>query len=349
MLASAVALSFSASADTLPPDIVERGDGWELMLVAPPVDGAATASLDPAPIVSVSSADGLAASPLPQSIKDELAADFAGGEEVVVNVRQDLAQAFADGTAEQQFGEFVEPDEATGGVGASASAICDGGWRERHLTRSRSFDGFSHTFSESAGNFRGNLAFAVPLSGEASVDVTYAYRKKFCIPWAVKFVNARVAGVLDVGETLFEANGTATFEKSDRVVVAKPAFEDTFTIGPVPVRIGVEFPLGVGYDIKATASAQLALKSRAQGELRFDLTCTRGGCTRNAPADNASTVTFDDLIHPTVAGSASVQLDAKPYAFVEANAWLYHDALAKAGLGLEVSAPSRLFYYVGNQ
>lgn len=350
LLALAASAGASLAAD-VPPQVVDEGEGWELMLVAPPIASGPdlqVASLDPAPIVSVSSLEGLAASPLPQSIKDELAAEFALDPDVVLNVRQDLAEAMADGTAAERFAEFIEPDEAGDGVGAS-SFLCSTNWRERHIQRSRTFDGFQHTFSESAGSFRGNIDIDVPLTGEASVDVTYAFRKNaICIPWAVKFVNARASGVLNVGETLFEANGSASFEKSDRRVLATPKFEESFMIGPVPVRVGMEFPLGVGYDIKATAEAQLALKSRAQGEMRFDVTCTRHGCARNAPADNASTVTFQDLIRPTIQGNAKLQADVKPYAFVEANAWLYHDQLAKAGLGLELSVPSRLFYYYGN-
>ena len=355
LLALAVSTTCSFAAD-LPPQVVDQGEGWELMLVAPPIAPPMeiqTTSLDPAPIVSVSSLEGLAASPLPQSIKDELAADFAAEPDVVLNVRQDLAQAMADGTAAELFAQYIEPDDAGEAAGFGTkfdlNPLCPTHWRERHITRSKSFDGFHHTFSESAGNFRGNIDIDVPLTGDASVDVTYAFRKNsICIPWAVKFVNARATGVLNVGETMFEANGSASFEKSDRRVLLTPKFEENFMVGPVPVRLGVEFPLGVGYDVKATAEAQLALKSRAQGEMRFDVTCTRHGCARNAPPDNVSTVTFQDLIRPSIVGSAKLQVDVKPYAFVEANAWLYHDQLAKAGLGLELSVPSRLFYHYGS-
>jgi hypothetical protein len=59
-------------------------------------------------------------------------------------------------------------------------------------------------------------------------------------------------------------------------------------------------------------------------------------------------VTFDDLINPSLQATASVRVDFKPYAYLEARGFLYHQNIASAGLGTELSLPTRLFYYLGN-
>jgi hypothetical protein len=298
--------------------------------------------------VVVDSAEGLDDSPLPASIKQELAADFAEGEAVSIAVHYEVASAIADGTAAEDYAEFLEPD--TGAAGEKLAKIgCDTGWRHRTRSFERSFEGFHYDKQLNSGGFTGDIDIDVPLTGEGNVDIEYAFKKtSFCLPYTVKFVQAHARAQLDVGETLLEAHGEAKFDTSDRKVMVRPNFAQSFMVGPIPVVAGAEFPIGAGYEIQASAAADLALKSRAQGAISIDVICDGEGCRRNPDGQNGNTIQFQDLLQPTVEGALTLQVDAKPYAFVEARGFLYHPQVASAGLGAELSAPTRLFYYAGN-
>jgi hypothetical protein len=354
IIAASIALTFASTASSAePPVVIEQGSGWQLMLVQPEVTGAQIATLtddEPAAIVVVDSAEGLIEAPLPDVIKQELSAEFGNGvEPVSLAVHYDIATAIADGTAADLYAEFLEPDAEGAGAASGKSLGCSTGWRHRNRNFERSFNGFHYEKNLNSGGFTGDILVDAPLTGNGTIDVEYAFKKtSFCLPYTVKFVQARAQAALDVGDTLLQAQGTANYATDDRKVMLKPSLSHAFMIGPIPVVVGAEFPMGAGYDIAASASASVALKSRAQGQMVIDVTCTNAGCARTANGNNQNTVTFDDLVNPGLSGSVSVQVDAKPYAFVEARGFLYASRIASAGVGIEVSAPSRLFYYLGN-
>lgn len=333
------------------PPVIDEGDGWQLVLIQPQADddGLGALSGEPVPMVMVDSAQGLAASPLPESVKQELAPDFAeGATDVSMAVHYDIAEAIADGTAETEYAEFLEPDEP-GEAGASAFG-CGTHWRHRTRNYSKSFEGIHYSRQFGSGGFTGNIDIDAPISGSGQIEVEYAFKKtSYCLPYTVKFVHARAQAEVNVEDTLLQAQGRARYETAEREVLATPTFSQAFSIGPVPVVLGVEFPIGAGYGLEAAAEADITLSSRAAGSMQVDVLCTTDGCAKNPDGNNTNTVSFTDLVAPGgVTGSVSVQVDLKPYVFVEARAYLYHPSVASAGVGAEVSAPSRLFYHHGS-
>ncbi len=351
LLSACVALSFAATAGAADgtPELIDEGTGWQLMLVQPVADeqGVGALSTEPAPIVMIDSAEGLMASPLPASIKSDLAADFAGPDDVSIAVHYDIATAIANGTAEADYADFLEPDDADG-VGAAAIG-CSTGWRHREKNYVRTFGGFRYDRSFTSGGFTGDLDINVPLQGEGGADIEYAFKKTaFCLPYTVKFVKARAYASITVNDTLFEARGTARYETSDRMELLKPDFRQAFMVGPVPVVLGVEFPLGAGYAISGAAEGEVVLKSAAQGTMSVDVTCTADGCQKNTSGNNSSNISFSRLLSTeNIEGGLTVQVDFKPYLYAEARAFLYHPSVASAGIGAELSAPTRLFYHAG--
>jgi hypothetical protein len=351
-IAACVAFAFAVNvqAQEAPPQVIDQGDGWQLISIPAADAGVPGATTDePAPILLVDSAAGLEASPLPDSIKQELAPEFGASEaDVSIAVHYDVATAIADGTAEQEFAAYIEADAA--GEGAAIAGIgCSTGWRHRTKTFNRTFSGYDYEKTYTSGGFTGEFKVDAPISGNATVDVEWAFKKTaFCLPWTAKFVNARARGTIDVQDTMIQATGTARYEAADRKELAAPSFEQKIHIGPIPLIIGAEFPVGVGYAVEANGTANVALKSRAQGQFTVDMTCTRDGCDPTPGGSNANNVTFEDLINPEFTASVQVQADVKPYAYVEARGYLYHQDIASAGVGAELSLPTRLFYYAGN-
>lgn len=353
LLGIGVALGIAANVSASPsqPPVIDQGSGWQLLMVLPEADeqGAGVLTVEPVPVVMIDSAAGLAESPLPESIKQELAADFDDQTaDVSIAVHYDIAEAIANGTAELDYADFLEPDEdAEQGV---AFFGCSTDWRHRTRTYSRGFQGVNYARQLSSGGFTGNIQVQAPLTGSGEIEVEYAFKKtSFCLPYTVKFVHARARAELDVGDTVLHAQGRARYETADRTVLAKPSFSQSFMIGPVPVVLGVEFPIGAGYGVEAQAEADVELRSGASGTMSLDVLCTQNGCSKNANGNNSSSVSFSRLLDPSSStGSASLRVDVKPYVFVEARAYLYHSSVASAGVGAEISAPSRLFYHVGS-
>ncbi len=353
LLSVCVALGFSVSAganDVAPP-VIDQGAGWQLVLIQPDADdqGLGVLSGEPVPMVMIDSAQGLAESPLPESIKQELVGDFTGAAgDISIAVHYDIAEAIANGSAEFDYADDLVPDED--GEQGAAFLGCSTDWRHRSHSYTRSFQGIHYNRQFNSGGFTGNIQVDAPLTGGGEIEVEYAFKKTaFCLPYTVKFVHARARAELHVDNTVIHAQGKARYETSDRTELAKPKFSQSFMIGPIPVVLGVEFPLGAGYAVSADATVDVKLNSRAQGSMHLDVLCTADGCSKNPNGNNSSTVAFGDLLAPDNAeASARFQVDFKPYAYVEARAYLYHPSVASAGVGAEISVPSRLFYHVGS-
>ncbi|MFP2909868.1 hypothetical protein ACLESD_33480 [Pyxidicoccus sp. 3LFB2] len=337
-----------------PGSVIRQGDGWQVMPAnAVQGDGDVSTSSAAGHIVVVENLTGLGGAPLPESIKAELAAELppalasAGEPQVAIAVHLEAAQAVAAGDEATVFAEYVEPD-APGGEVNGLGLFCDTGWRERAISKSKSLDGFDYDLNESIGHFNGTLDVNVPISGQAGFDFRYAFKKsRLCVPYAVKFINTRAWGELNLNGTLLTAQGSVSYQNDWRKTLGDLFnYGQTFFIGPVPVHVGLKMPVGVGFQFAASASGSIDVSSAGAGTLRFDYTCDFSSCTRT-PGTRTSDFALGNLASPTVTGGASVQVDAKPYVFLELKAYLYDEWFASAGLGIEASAPTRFWYALG--
>lgn len=347
----------SLAADLPPPNVLAQGNGWQRLLE--PLPGALGTQSAGRDIVVVNSLTGLEEAPLPEVIKDELRHDLAPGglaatsatnPQVAIAIDLAVAQSIAAGTETQDYAAFVEPDEE-GSIGAQALG-CGTHWRSRSFTVPKQYiDGFEA--NDRVDRTEVVLGVSGQAYGEATFSIGYQFRKsRFCVPYAVRFASAHVHGFLDLNNTALQANGglNYTFDWK-RHFGHLFDYAHTFMLGPVPMRVGVQMPFGIGFQAELGAQLSLGVAGLATGRFVFDYTCTLSdGCISNEdltdPSDD-TTVRFETDGLPDFTWGVTAQALAKPYAYVELWAYLYHPWFAAVGVGLEASLPSTVWYGYG--
>lgn len=353
VLTSALAL---AAPHAMADETIGSGNGWKLVLMqgASVANGAGAApsavASDPAPVVIVSSAQGLAESPLPESVKQTLANSFSDPAAVApVYVSYDVAQAIDNGTAQALYASYLVPDTAVSQT--SGSPWCDTAVvHEGTIPFSKSYTTTVLNPNFSSGGFSGNLTINAPVNLVGNAELKYSYHKTaFCLPIDFKPESVRVNGSATLGNTVVDLAGSANFNWNGRTVLVSPSVAAEIPIGPWKLGVGVTFPIGAGLDIEATAAAQLSVRNEGGGTLAFDVTCKFDfTCAATPGGTNVNTINLTTVRNTSLNGQVTLQASAKPYVFVEAKAYVGSPDVLSAGAGFELSAPARLWMYYGN-
>jgi hypothetical protein len=376
---NAMAVSFSETANTA---YVTKASGTGWRLVSMPTSNflggeytAPAASLPTDPqlgagytaVYMIDSLEGLNNSPLPASLKSELASDFdsvalqkslakrRSGKLTQKMVSEDdttpakpgpifvhkgVADAIAAGNAQALYGAFTESDTTT------TSSLCHSSWHSR--TKSGSINVSNSSGPQSStigGGFSGTINASLPANGTINYTFNYAYKKNSCIgiPYAAKMESVKTKGNLNVDNTQMQIDGSISYNSHWE---SRPStlFHKTWTVwvGPLPVILGLEIPYHVGLDVNATLSGSISTTSTGTGVYSFDYNCTSSGCT----GTNSSNIQFTG--NGGTRSNAALLVNAKPYLALEAIGYVYDASILSAGLGGEISAPSTYWAYQGN-
>lgn len=376
------AIEFEPS-PTSPYQTKASGTGWKLVTVptanlggvySPPPsplprEQMALTSSEYTTVYMIDSLTGLNNSPLAASLKQDLATEFSGpvmmksttgkvgttgvanqtlsasGLTPVIFVHKGVADAIAAGTEKQIYGAFVQPEALEQSLFG-----CGGKWYGKSKSgvfNPSNLDGAKNF--NIGGGFSGTLGANVPLNGTVNYDFRYSYRANKCIgiPYAVRFDNVRTYGTLNFNNSQLSLDGAINYKYSwnswntNKIRLYNNSW--TFFVGPIPVVLGLEVPLFYGIDVDAKVAGSISIAKTGNGAYVFDYTCTQSDCT----GSNNSSVQFQNS-KPGARSSVAVEVNAKPYVTVEAIGYLYSQWFLSAGLGMEVSAPSKFWAYSGN-
>lgn len=344
-----------------------QGTGWrEVAVPVPPsgrvsiqAAGTAKPADHPSVLIQIDDATGLANSPLPQAVKDNLLRDGLGDGPVLVD--RDLANALADGTATTKYAAYTTPDSATAYDSGSLAGqpgratiqratreglFCSSGWQP--LTASDTFDGNALNLTKNISG--GSLNFNGKEKLHATVKVTVEYKRSdwsACLPYAFRLQSVSAVGTMDMTDGRMALTGsmqaTVAQDSTDPIILWQK--DGYFTIGYLVVWYSVKVPLEMGYKAMVGASGTVDYSSQMAGVVAFNYSCQSHTCTGTTDTSKL-TVTNST---PNVGLQADVVVD--PYVKVSVKGQLYpifNTALASAGLGLKFSTPLQLYGYYGN-
>ena len=342
------------------------GTGWrEVSIPVAPSDRKTAQSAKPstAPrpsvLLQIDDANGLAASPLPQVVKDNIARDgFSDGS---IFVDRDVANAIADGTAATKYAQYTgsdsgseydsvdgveQPGRATIQRVTAQGLFCKSGWRTYTLTKTFAIK----TGALSVPATGGSVSFDGQAAGSATVNIVAEYKRSdwsLCIPYAVRFQQARASGAIDMNNSRLALTASASATVAE--YASPPAILATdggyFMIGPVPVWWNYSVPLNVGFKVIVGAASTADYSSQITGKITFDYTCHDGACTGT---NDMSTVNLSNTT-PNLGVQADATFD--PFVKVGVIGNIYPIgpvSLAAAGVFLKLSAPFEVYGYYGN-
>ncbi len=375
-----VGITHGAQAASAPPpspyQLKEQGVGWKLIAVP-------TATFDNMPfeppqaqlpseagqagftlMYMIETLEGLQNSPLSAEMKADLLPDFTAdnaqrksvlkktqttkglAEETGVTnaifVHKGVADAMSNGTLQSKYANFKQADFSD-----QQQFFCSAKWygKSKGGNINISNPGVEKKFDIGRG-FTGSVGAKFPAYGKVNYQVNYSYKALSCfpIPYAVRFDNLRAYGEVELNNTNLSLEGKVNYKnswKAEPIILAN--FPTMFFVGPVPVIIGVAVPLQYGLDFEADLAGSISYSAGASGRYLFDYTCTAKGCVGN----NTSTLQVNSM-PPAARSDVSLKVDVKPYVALEAVGYLYHEWIASAGLGVELSFPSSYWAYYGN-
>ncbi|MBI3228637.1 MAG: fibronectin type III domain-containing protein [Burkholderiales bacterium] len=372
------AVSFEDS-PTPPFQTQSSGTGWKLVTVptvsiggefqppaAPlPPDGNGLAATDFTTVYMIDSIEGLNNAPLPAAIKQDLAGEFTvslaarkqmaktagvnalGSSNLtpVIFVHKGVVEAMATGSEQKKYSAFRQ-NEA---IQLAPSLFgCGGKWYGKSKSGSVNINNQSKAknFNLTDG-LSATLGADLPMNGKIDYTFNYSYRANSCIgiPYAVRFDNIHAKGDLNLNNSVISLTGSVTAQGKLWESPKTNLYSNTWTffVGPIPVLLGLNVPYYFGVDANATLAGSISVSHAGTGVYSFDYTCTQSNCD----GTNNSTVQFQNTATGSRAG-VSVNVGVKPYAAIEANGYLYSEWFASAGIGTELSAPSSLWAYYGN-
>lgn len=382
LFSTAHAIEFEPT-PTSPYQTKASGIGWKLVTV-PTANLGGVYSPPPSPlpreqmaitsgeyttVYMIDSLTGLENSPLAASLKQDLAVEFSApmmmkanskkvgtsatsnqtfstsGLTPVIFVHKGVADAIAAGNEQKIYGAFVQPEAVEQGIFG-----CGGKWYGK--SKSGTFNPSNLDGAKNfniGGGFSGSLGANVPMNGTVNYDFRYSYRANRCIgiPYAVRFDNLRTHGTLNFNNSQLSLDGAINYKYSWNSWNSNPIrlYNNswTFFVGPIPVVLGLEVPLIYGIDVDAKVAGSISIAKTGNGAYVFDYTCTQSDCS----GSNNSSVQFQNA-KPGARSSVALEVNAKPYVSVEAIGYLYSKWFLSAGLGMEISAPSKFWAYSGN-
>ena len=192
-----------------------------------------------------------------------------------------------------------------------------------------------------SGDFDGTISHRLTIDVESDgIGVVLRVKKDFCIPWMVYLKSAsfhldasadaevRVAGTFDA----------TTGEQHLRKELAAPKLGTLrFSIGPVPVVIPIDLPIGVGLDYEVEAAGNLDVTLGATAGFVRSYKCDPG-CSSDG---SGGSLTFFGESATTLE-RARVKLFG--YADVGVRASLYHHKVAQITVGVRPGVEADAFY-----
>jgi hypothetical protein len=318
---------------------------------------------------------GINGAPLPDTIKEDLLLlpldqspygggiisldDGSGGEDAVYVVSQEISEGIeaseAAGELTPEIAAIAEPlDEEDGGL--TASAVTTNGLFGSCATHQKTINKvinlnnqpFNKDFNFSTG-FTGSFTVDGHISGSITAAITFDIKRKkvfgSCVPYSAKlnnvhaFGNATSSGGITLTGTV---NYTNSFGPKE---IAKPElFETWVSVGWIPVRIGANLPVSVGFNINASVTGTLTLNANHDATGNFDYTCTLSTCTGSNSFDNTPTNGSNQSTLNQVTG----HIKPDPYLDVAFRAFLFDDSVAYAQLGVQPHLLGDLWGYSGN-
>ena len=309
--------------------------------------------------------DGVLASPLPDTIKNELVPTTSDGG---VSISTD------DGGTDfymvsQEIAEGIDASETAGELTPEIAAIAeplDDSGTSGSVTTESAFGGscapkpqfYPYTLNLSdktytkdlplSGSFSGSVSITGHISGTIHADTSFDIKRKnvlgFCVPYGAKFKTLHAYGTatsnggIDLTGTV---NYSGTFGPWD---IAKPDLY-SFWVYPygIPVKIGFNLPITSGLSLSATATGTLNYNGTHVANGTFDYTCTLDSCTGTHTFENTP-----DSSSQEITGGVSGHVKPTPYVDVAVRAYLYSDSIAYAQIGVRPYLLGDLWLYDGN-
>ena len=341
---------------------VQTGAGWKLVQTAGTLDDTGAAFNEQ--FYQVDGAAGLAASPLPQQLKDAIAADIAAtpaGEAVSYSVSKTIADEVAlsamQGSPTQRLIDLsAQADAASMMASSNVSRMGILGCGDKDITKNKAFNWGSpissnYNLGDANSGFTGNVSLSGTANVNANGEIQITLKRTgiwfVCVPYGVKFRYARVNGTakIDQGATV---SGSITYAnpKAWEWQIAKPfLFSINFMAGPIPVHIGFNLPITAGFDkkgITATVTGSVTYSGRRMVSGYFDYNCTSSDCSGSSSLDTT------DLGTQPVTASVSGRFQPSLYAQVAFRGYLYSDGFAYAQVGIRPYIMGDLWGYYGN-
>ncbi|HEY9422544.1 MAG TPA: hypothetical protein VIW92_14100, partial [Thermoanaerobaculia bacterium] len=365
LLADAV----SASAQT-------SGANWNLITTPSTGPGISTNGTAPPPssepdhLYLLNGAAGVAESPLPQSIKDDLVPPpedpgtvsiSSEEEETVYIVGKEIVDGIvaseAAGALTPEIEAIAEPlDEETSSSSSSSAVTANGlfsscATHERTTTRTVSLNGktWSDDFDLGSG-FTGTYSLTGQLEGSVTAELKYGLKRRKvvgkCVPYGVEFRSLRAFGNAksDGGVTL---NGTLNYSDDfGPWDIAKPElFDVVFYVGPIPVRVILNMPIIAGLSVTANVAGSVNYNGTHVASGTFDYTCTLSTCTGSNNFDN----TGENGNTQQITGNVEGRVKPTTWVDVGFRGILYGEWFAYGQVGVRPHLLGDLWGYAGNQ
>jgi hypothetical protein len=370
-IAGLLACASIAQAQT-PSNIIDAGPGWQRIAEPLSAEAAAKAraslsaqSGDPTvrDLVVISTPQGVEGAPISPALKDLLRDEFASSsgvsaasaqpeDPVIIDLK--LAEAVAAGTALDQFGDYVEPDES---AGAGAQFLgCSTHWRTsdvRVFDRAIEQTGYDKEFPGEDEDMDAKLGGHLNFTGQATAKIVYQWKKtSFCIPWIARFKHARVSGFVSMDNSSLDLSLGFSAKKIRKELFKLLDVQKSFMVGPVPVVVGAQIPFGWGVATSVNFEGGFSAGFPMRGTRRFDYICTfKDRCQNQLDANdpnNDNTLEFTAVQDVEFGYGGAGSITVKPYIYLEALGYLYDPRVSHVGFGFEAGLPVTVFFNHGN-
>ena len=340
-----------------PPILTIDGD-WKLIDVPA---GLTVTAQDTSPPVTTSSdqhvyvlsgADGVLASPLPDTIKNELVPssdgeigiDDGGDGTAVYMVSQEVAEGIdaseAAGELTPEIAAIAEPldeDATASSFGPIPNSSLGGSCAPKPESYNKVINLSDKTYTKNftlSGGFSGSFSATGHITGTVNADVAFEVKRKnvlgVCVPYGARFKtlhaygNATSNGGIDLTGTLNYSGSFGPWE------LAKPVLYE-FWVYPygIPVKIGFNLPVTSALSLTATVTGTVNYNGTHVATGTFDYTCTLDDCTGTHTFENTP-----DSSDQEITGGVSGHIKPVPYLYVGVRAYLYSDSIAYAQIGV---------------
>ncbi|SDD76126.1 hypothetical protein [Aquimonas voraii] len=337
--------------------VLEQGEGWQRVLSSGVLDETGEPYAEE--MFMIDGERGVAAVPLPDSLRESLILDLAEREgdepiafSVSVRVAEEVRKSEAQGKPTDELIRLVAMlEEGDGPLGTAAAAKGSCGDRDIYRNRSFSINAPLNRNFGIGGGFSGSLALtgnaAVNANGEVLIKLKRFKAWFLCIPYGVRFNHARVRGSANIehGATLSGTIHYANREAREWQIAKPHLFSLNFFAGPIPVHIGFNLPITAGYDqggLSGSVTGSTTYSGNRTFSGTFDYRCTSSGCTGSSQFNSSG------LGSQPMTGSVSGRFQPNIYAQVAMRGYLYTEGVAYAQVGVRPYLRGDLWGYYGN-
>jgi hypothetical protein len=335
--------------------ILDKGTNWTLVNVR----GYAVDDLSQpydSNLFMMQNASGVSHAPLITGLQEDLVKDVGPGDTAFV-VDQAIAKeiGIAETTGKltpalMAIAEPLDPPLRSGESPGSTSRIF-GRCKDRPFDQKKTFVN-NTPLSTSVGlgsGFTGTISVTGDVQLEATGEVHLPLKRYavfwVCIPYGVRFENARAYGRATVRNTA-NLNGTVSYANPkpwDKELAKPHLFSLNFFLGPLPVHVGFNLPITIGLDLRASVTGSVGYYGAQTASGSFDYACTLNNCSGYSNFSLSSSGP-----PPVLTGSVSGRIEPTVYAQAAIRGHLYGEWFAYAQLGLRPALHGDLWGYYGS-